>query len=257
MEITLFQGLMVTLAVMIIAIDNQLEGFFLFRPIIVAPIIGAILGDLETGLLAGGLAELAFAGITPVGGVVPPNAIMSSVMTVVLVKTTGQPVASAFTLAYPFGLLMQQVSTLECTVLVAFNKKADEYAKKCNVKGLFKLCFYGLLINSLLYGVVTFLSVYVAQDAMRTLVESLPEFLTHGLEVAGGLIPAIGFAMLLRVMLKNRYIPYLLAGFLFASFIEMNNILPVAIMGLIFALVTYYNEQSGAGKGVVNDEQGI
>lgn len=257
MEITLLQGILVTIAVMIIAIDSQLEGFFLFRPIIVAPIIGAILGDLETGLLAGGLVELAFAGITPVGGVVPPNAIIASVMTVVLAKTTGQSVAAAFTLAYPFGLLQQQVNNLYCTVLVAFNKKAEEFAAKCNVKGIFKLCFYGLLINSLLYGVVTFLSVYVAQDAMKVLVESLPEFLTHGLEVAGGLIPAIGFAMLLRVMLKNRYVPYLLAGFLFASFIEMNNILPVAVMGLIFALMTYFNDKVEVKGVVANEEEGI
>ena len=93
---------------------------------------------------------------------------------------------------------------------------------------------------------------------MRELVNALPEFLTHGLSVAGGLIPAIGFAMLLRVMLKARYVPYLLAGFLFASFIEMNNILPVAIMGLIFALLTYYsNNEVKEVKGVVNDGEGI
>jgi len=152
---------------------------------------------------------------------------------------------------------MQQVSTLYNTVLVAFNKKAEGYAAKCDVKSLFELCFYGILFNSILYGIVTFLSVYVAQDAMRVLVESLPEFLTHGLEVAGGLIPAVGFAMLLRVMLKNRYVPYLLAGFLFASFIQMNNILPVAVMGLIFALVSYYSDKGEVKGGAINEEEGI
>ncbi len=258
MEISLFQGIIITIAVMILAIDNQLEGFFIFRPIIVAPIIGALLGDINTGLIAGGLVELSFAGITAVGGVTPPNAIICSAMTVVLAKTTGQGVEMAFTLAYPFGLLMQQISTLYNTVLVVLNKKAEKYAEKCDVKGLFKLCFYGILGNSLLYGLVIFLSAYVAQDAMRELVNALPEFLTHGLSVAGGLIPAIGFAMLLRVMLKARYVPYLLAGFLFASFIEMNNILPVAIMGLIFALLTYYNNNEVKEvKGVVNDGEGI
>ena len=40
--------------------------------------------------------------------------------------------------------------------------------------------------------------------------------------------------------LKAKYVPYLLGGFLFATFIDMPNILPVAIMGLAFALLEYY-----------------
>ena len=62
MEISLLQGLLITLAVMVIALDNELEGFFIFRPIIVCPVVGAILGDLQIGLAAGALVELAFAG---------------------------------------------------------------------------------------------------------------------------------------------------------------------------------------------------
>ena len=87
MEISLLQGLLITLAVMVIALDNELEGFFIFRPIIVCPVVGAILGDLQIGLAAGALVELAFAGISPVGGVTPPDAVITSVMTVVLSKT--------------------------------------------------------------------------------------------------------------------------------------------------------------------------
>lgn len=255
MQITLLQGILITVAVMIIAIDNQLEGFFLFRPIIVAPIVGAILGDVKTGLMAGGLVELAFAGITPVGGVVPPNAIMAAVMTVVLAKTTGQSVQAAFALAYPFGLLMQYVNTLECTVYSGFNRKADKYAAKGDIGGLNKLCGIGIVINSLLYGLVCFLSVYAMQGAMKSLVDIMPAFLTNGLSVAGGLIPAVGFAMLLRVMLKPKYVPYLLAGFLFATFIQISNIMPVAIMGVAFGLAAYFKEDHK--EGADNNEEGI
>ena len=43
------------------------------------------------------------------------------------------------------------------------------------------------------------------------------------------------------------YVPYLLAGFLFATFIPIDNILPVAIMGLAFALLEYYRVNSTKG----------
>ena len=104
-----------------------------------------------------------------------------------------------------------------------------------------------MTLTVVIYGVLTFLSVYVAQDALVELVNMMPEWLTHGFSVAGGLLPAIGFAMLLRVILKAKYVPYLLAGFLFATFIPIDNILPVAIMGLAFALLEYYRVNSTKG----------
>jgi mannose/fructose/N-acetylgalactosamine-specific phosphotransferase system component IIC len=59
---------------------------------------------------------------------------------------------------------------------------------------------------------------------MQSLVKSMPAWLTHGFEVAGGILPAVGFGLLLRVMFKAQYIPYLIAGFLFVCYIQVNNL---------------------------------
>lgn len=67
-EITLLQGLSLAALVFVLGIDFWLEALFLFRPIIVCTLTGAILGDIQTGLITGGLTELAFAGLTPAGG---------------------------------------------------------------------------------------------------------------------------------------------------------------------------------------------
>ena len=99
MEITLFQGILVTILVMLLVVDRHLEIFFLFRPIIVCPLVGLVLGDLNTGLLAGGIVELAFAGITAVGGASVPEALLTSVMTVVFARITGKDVATSLALA--------------------------------------------------------------------------------------------------------------------------------------------------------------
>ena len=74
---------------------------------------------------------------------------------------------------------------------------------------------------------------------MQALVNSMPAWLTHGFEIAGGILPAVGFGMLLKVMLKKQYIPFLIIGFLVASFVQYSNLLPVALVGAAFALFTY------------------
>ena len=73
MTITLFQGLMLTIMAVIVGLDFFLEAFFIFRPIIVATLTGAILGNVVLGLKVGDLIELAFASLTPAVGTQPPT----------------------------------------------------------------------------------------------------------------------------------------------------------------------------------------
>ena len=58
-EITLVQGLSLAALVFILGIDFWLEALFLFRPIIVCTLTGAILGDIHIGLITGGLTATA------------------------------------------------------------------------------------------------------------------------------------------------------------------------------------------------------
>lgn len=253
MEITLIQGIMLAIAAIIIGIDYWLEAFFIFRPLVVSTITGFILGDVVLGLKCGALIELAFAGLTPAGGTQPPNPVLAGFMGTVLAYTTGSSPEIALGLCLPFSFLMQYVILFFYSTFSFFMGKADHYAETADVAGFRKLNLTTMGIVALTYGLIVFLCTFVAQDAMSSLVNSLPEFITHGLEVAGGILPAIGFGMLLRVMMKTKYIPYLIAGFLMATYIEMSNLLPVALLGTIFALLDFY----GAKQRKVDIEEAL
>ena len=58
MELNAFQMLLIVLVTMVAAIDqyNFLES--LYRPIVIGPVIGAIMGDLTTGLAIGASYQL-------------------------------------------------------------------------------------------------------------------------------------------------------------------------------------------------------
>lgn len=119
----------------------------------------------------------------------------------------------------------------------------DRYAEEGNAKAFKRLNLVPMVIVTLSFGIVAFLSAYAAQGPMRTLVNSMPHWLTHGFELAGGILPAVGFAMLLKVMLKARYLPYLLLGFVVASMIPFSNVLPVALVGAVFAMIEFYHSK--------------
>lgn len=255
MEITLMQGIGLTLMAIVVGLDFWLEALFIFRPIIVSTLTGMILGDVQLGLICGGITELAFAGLTPAGGTQPPNPVLAGVMSVVIAYITGTEASAAMALALPFSFLMQYVILFCYSTFSFFMKGADKAAEEANPAGIVKTNVICTLIVAALYGVVVFLCAYAAQDAMKAFVEMLPAWLTHGFEVAGGILPAVGFAMLLRVMLKFEFVPYLLIGFVIACFLNFSNLLPVAIVGVALALLVYNIESKISSQKTVEEEE--
>ncbi|SCJ06565.1 PTS system N-acetylgalactosamine-specific EIIC component 1 [uncultured Clostridium sp.] len=247
-EITLVQGLLLAIMAIIVGIDAFLEGLFIFRPIIVCTLTGAILGDLQLGLIAGGLTELAFAGLTPVGGTQPPNPVLAGVMTTVIAYTTGADVKTTIGLALPFSFLMQYIILFYYSSFSMFMQKLTKAAEEINLKKIMRINILSITIVGLTYGLVVFLCTYVAQEPMKALVESMPVWLSHGFEIAGGILPAIGFGLLLRIMLKKEYVAFLIIGFLVASFLDFSNLLPVALIGTALALFQYFNDQEQEKK---------
>lgn len=240
MAITFTQGIMLALAALIIGVDYWLEAFFIFRPLVVSTITGIILGQPVLGLQCGALIELAFAGLTPAGGTQPPNPVLAGFMGTVLAYTTGSSPEIALGLCLPFSFLMQYVVLFFYSTFSFFMGKLDKAAETGDCSTIRTINYTTTGIIAITYALIVFLCTFAAQDVMANLVKSLPDFITHGLEVAGGILPAVGFGMLLRVMMKTKYIPYFIAGFLMASYCEMSNLLPVALLGTIFALIDFF-----------------
>ncbi|MCI9383229.1 MAG: PTS N-acetylgalactosamine transporter subunit IIC [Lachnospiraceae bacterium] len=253
MEITLMQSIGLAIMAIIVGVDFWLEGLFIFRPIIVSTLTGVILGDVQLGLLTGGITELAFAGLTPAGGTQPPNPVLAGVMSTVIAYTTKTEASGAMALALPFSFLMQYIILFCYSTFSFFMKGADKAAEEADTAKIVKINMTCTAIIALLYGLVVFLCAYVAQDAMKTFVEILPAWLTHGFEVAGGILPAVGFAMLLKVMLKGEFVPYLLIGFVIACFLDYSNLLPIAVVGVALALFVYNIEKSTKANASVQN----
>ncbi len=78
-------------------------------------------------------------------------------------------------------------------------------------------------------------------DTLLKLVEMIPPVLLTGLSVAGKMLPAIGFAMILSVMAKKELIPFVLLGYVCAAYLQLP-VIGIAIVGSIFALKEFFNK---------------
>ena len=86
---------------------NQLQ-----RPIILGPLVGLVLGDLDAGIKIGATLELAFLGSYSVGAFIPPNVIVGGVLGTAFAIVTGKGPAVAFTMAFPIALLAVAIDNI-------------------------------------------------------------------------------------------------------------------------------------------------
>ena len=103
------------------------------------------------------------------------------------------------------------------------------------------------------------ISYLVGSQTIGNLLAKIPDFVQNGLTVATGLIPALGFAMLARLLINKQVAPYFFLGFAVASYLDVP-VTGVAIFGAILAVVVVnimnvkqVNIQTSAGE-VEDDE---
>ena len=127
MDVNIIQALLVFIVAFIMGIDQFSFLESLYQPIVLGPIIGAILGNFELGIVVGGAYQLVQIGSMPIGGAQPPNAIMGTIMTAVFavsmnLEPTAEGVGLAVGLAIPFAVFGQGCCSRNdhdspCTVL--------------------------------------------------------------------------------------------------------------------------------------------
>lgn len=259
-DVALWQALAIAIFAGIAGIDLFNVLTHIHRPIIAGPIVGLILGDPQKGLIAGATFELMWMGLVPLAGAQPPNVVLGGIIGTAFAIVTGQTAEQAILVAVPFAIFVQICITFLFTVYSPLMSVADRYAKNLNFSGIANLNYLGMTILFVFYFIIAFAVIYFGADAAKQLVTLIPKWITDGLQVAGGLMPAIGFGILLNIMLQRQYIAYYLLGFLLAAYFEQP-LLAIALVGLVFALIEYYLRDSAPEKSrtnaVAHEEEGI
>lgn len=247
MEADFSQILLVTAWAFIIGIDQFNGLFHIHRPLVTGLVVGWILGDLQTGLITGATLELVAMGMVPLAGAQPPNMVIGGVIGVSFAILSNLQPEAAVAIAIPFAIAAQGCVTLIFTAFSPLMHKADQWANECNTSAISLLNYAGMFTHGAFFALVTFLPIYFGAASAQGIVQSVPEWILGGLGVAGGMMPAIGFAMLLKIMLKKRYIAFLLAGFIIVTYFQIS-ILGLAVLGACIALYDYY-ANNGSDNG--------
>ena len=228
----LLQAILIGLVAALGVLGDQMGSLYINRPIILAPLVGLIVGNLEQSIVIGASLELFFMGAVSVGAYIPPDTIVGGVLATAFALSTGRGIETAVTLAMPIALVSQALGNL-CNVFNSIILRwTDDYAEKGNYNGVvFTHWLIGMITVVRRFLLVLF-AYYLGGDAVGNLINAIPEFVTNGMAAA------LGFAMLMRMTINKQNIPYYFLGFILAAYMGVP-VLGVAMIGVILVLVKF------------------
>ncbi|WP_336662621.1 PTS mannose/fructose/sorbose/N-acetylgalactosamine transporter subunit IIC [Leucobacter sp. USHLN154] len=238
---TLTQAVLIGLVAALTHLDGAWFGEMKFRePIITGFLVGLILGDVAGGLVIGAALQLMWMGITGVGVTPKLDIGVGGTIGAAAALSTGAGAEKAILFAVPVALLMQFVDTLMTSAFSALMPVAERQIDQLKINSVQAIHYMCGVIALIVYFVPTFAGMYYGNEAIQAIVDALPEWLNNGLIGISVLLPALGFAMLLDIILTPKLVPFLILGFVPAAFVGHDlTMVGIAAIAVAIALVIY------------------
>ena len=241
----IIKALLVTLVALFAYSSNKFLGDSMVnRPLVTATLTGLVLGDLHTGLIMAGTLELTWMGIMYLGLSMPSDVAAGAIIGTAYSILSGADVSIALTISIPSGMLCAYVATAVEVAISFWMPKVDKYAMEGNLKGINRIHIGAGIIKALLTSGIIFVAVAFGTDLIKVVVDMIPQPVLNGLNVVAGVLPALGFAMLLNIMWDKRFLPFFFIGFVLVVYFNAN-IMAITVIAIAIAAYRFLTSDEG------------
>lgn len=190
-----------------------------------------------------------------IGGTLPADASLGSVIGVAFSITLGQDVETALTFAVPIAALGATFTLLKYIINGLVNPYVEKLVEKGDVKGIERVHVLVSFLPELPRMAVLFVALAWGTGFAQGLLDAIPDVVQSGLDYATGLMPAVGFALLLRMMWSKSMAVYYFLGVLLVSFFNVP-IIGVTCLGAVLAVIIMSVEKDAVPAAVKTADNG-
>lgn len=231
-------------------IFGQLGGWYtISRPLVSGLIIGIILGDVPTGVLMGAAVQTLYIGLVTPGLSMPADLNFAAYMGIPLAMVAGASTEYALTLSVPLSFLGVSLVYVVASVNVFWVRKQEKWISEGKIGKAANVPIYASASQFVARFVPIFLACYFGQDFITNVVAAIPTWLGNAFVSFGKVLPAVGFAMLLKFVLKKKYdLLYFFGGFVMMKVLGMPIIAATLIACLLALIDVKCMNKGGAAK---------
>lgn len=208
------------------------------QPLGAGLVAGIVFGDVATGVMIGAALQAIFIGSVNVGGATSADTTCGTVLAVCFVVVNGMDQGVAIPLAVAAAIFANVIYSLIFNVLMSFWAPIIDWAAHSGEEKKVFIChFGGAVVMNAAMAIPTFAAVLLGAEPASQLMDMVPQAVLNGFNTVSGLLPAVGMALLLRMLWDNKICVYFLLGFVLFAYLGMPMI-AVAAVGIVIVVVT-------------------
>ena len=135
------------------------------------------------------------------------------------------------------------------TLSVACVHRMDAEAEKANFKGIELWHIIAICLQGLRIAIPAACLLAIPTETVQNFLQSMPAWLTDGMSIGGGMVVAVGYAMVINMIATKEVWPFFAIGFCLAAISDLTLIALGAIALAIAFIYINLSEKGGNGNG--------
>ena len=242
--------ILVVIVAFLAGMEGILDEFEFHQPLVACTLIGLVTGHLTEGIILGGSLQMIALGWANIGAAVAPDAALASVASAIIlvqgdqgVKGVGTAIAIAVPLAVAGLFLTMIVRTVAVPIVHIMDAAAEEgNYRKIEVWQVIAVCLQGLRI-----AIPAAALLIIPADAVKSALEAMPAWLSDGMSIGGGMVVAVGYAMVINMMATREVWPFFAIGFVIAAVSDLT-LIALGALGISFGLIYLELKKNGGSS---------
>ncbi|MBL1225507.1 PTS mannose/fructose/sorbose transporter subunit IIC [Enterococcus sp. BWR-S5] len=243
---------LVILVAFLAGMEGILDEFQFHQPLVACTLIGLVTGNLEAGIVLGGTLQMIALGWANIGAAVAPDAALASVASAIILVLGGQGVKgvpAAIAIAVPLAVAGLVLTMIVRTLAVPIVHLMDAEAEKGNIRGVELWHIVAVAMQGVRIAIPAAALLFIPAETVQSVLQSMPAWLTDGMAIGGGMVVAVGYAMVINMMATKEVWPFFVIGFVVAAISQLT-LIALGALGVALALI-YLNlsKMGGSSNG--------
>lgn len=242
--------ILIVVVAFLAGMEGILDEFQFHQPLVACTLIGLVSGQLVPCVILGGTLQMIALGWANIGAAVAPDAALASIASAIILVMGGQGEAgvdTAIAVAIPLAVAGLFLTMIVRTLSVACVHRMDAAAAKGSFGGVEAWHIIAICMQGLRIAIPAAALLAIPTSTVQGFLESMPAWLTDGMSIGGGMVVAVGYAMVINMMATREVWPFFAIGFCLAAISDLT-LIALGAIGLSMALIYLTLSESGGSS---------
>ena len=243
---------LVVIVAFLAGMEGVLDEFQFHQPLVACTLIGLVTGQLVPCIILGGSLQMIALGWANIGAAVAPDAALAAVASAIILVQGGQGragVDTAIAVAIPLAVAGLFLTMIVRTLSVICVHQMDAAAEKGSFGGVELWHIIAIALQGIRIAIPAAALLAIPASAVSGALNSMPAWLTDGMSIGGGMVVAVGYAMVINMMATKEVWPFFAIGFCLAAVSDLT-LIALGVIAVSMALIYLkLSENAGSGNG--------